>query len=191
MREILKDQVFFEESGGGVTFSGGEPLFQAEALFELLKACSTHGLNTTIDTCGYAQWNVFEKILPYTDLFLYDLKLMDPMRHERFTGVKNDLILDNLEKLLAAQAAVELRIPLIPGVNSGLKEFEWYKEYLAGLSGSLSSIHLLPYHEIADNKYKKLHAKNRMKAIENRSALDIQVIKKAFENLGFSVGIGG
>ena len=97
MKEILKDKLFFEESGGGVTFSGGEPLSQVEPLQALLKECKKHGLHTTIDTCGYAQWPSFQKIVSYTDLFLYDLKLIHPDRHEKFAGVSNKLIIENLQ----------------------------------------------------------------------------------------------
>ncbi len=191
IREILKDKLFFEESGGGVTFSGGEPLYQPEALFQLLKACSDHSLHTTVDTCGYAQWKVFEKILPYTDLFLYDLKLVDPDKHHHFTGVKNDLIIQNLEKLLNIRANVELRIPLIPGVNSDEQELRLYSEFLQKLYGKIQKIHLLPYHEIAENKYKKLNIENRMKNLEFETNGNNETFKSQLENIGFEVSIGG
>lgn len=191
MHEILKDKLFFEESGGGVTFSGGEPLYQPEALINLLKSCSDYRLHTTVDTCGYAQWKVFERILPYTDLFLFDLKLLDPGKHEKYTGVKNRLILENLEKLIAAHAKVEVRIPVIPGINNDGHELDLYMNYLPKFNGKITKIHLLAYHEIAETKYKKLNLENRMKALETKHSMEIQSIQKAFENIGFEVGIGG
>lgn len=191
LREILKDKLFFEESGGGVTFSGGEPLFQPEALYELLKACSEHGLHTAVDTCGYAQWKVFEKILAFTDLFLYDLKILNPEKHEKFTGLKNDLILDNLGKLLKNEANVEVRIPVVPGVNNDKKQTELFLNFFKGFSEKIPLIHLLPYHEIGDNKYKNLSLENRMKKVKPENGQDIELFKKRLEAIGMKVGIGG
>jgi pyruvate formate lyase activating enzyme len=191
IREILKDKVFYEESGGGVTFSGGEPLHQPVALLELLQACYKQGLHTTVDTCGYAQWSVFENILPYTDLFLFDLKIMDPEKHWKFTGIRNNLILENLEKLLKNRAAVELRIPFIPGVNDDEKEVNRYLTYLQDKKGKIAKIHLLPYHEIADNKYQKLNIPNRMKDLKAGDGMDIEDFRNRLGSLGFEVGIGG
>lgn len=191
MREVLKDKIFYEESGGGVTFSGGEPLYQPEALIELLKACSHQGLHTTIDTCGYAQWNVFEKILPFADLFLFDLKLLNPEKHRNFTGVKNDLILSNLKKLLINGVVVELRIPFIPDVNNDQDEIDEMLKFLKALPRKAHKIHLLPYHETAGNKYKKLKMENRMKALDPVNGVEIDQFKLQLESSGFTVGIGG
>ncbi len=191
IREILKDKLFFEESGGGVTFSGGEPLYQPDALYALLKACSSHSLHTAVDTCGYAQWKVFERILPFTDLFLFDLKLIHREKHLKFTGVVNDLILANLEKLINSRANVELRIPVVPGVNANLEEINLFVDFLNEKVGKILKIHLLPYHEIADNKYKKLNIKNRMEDLEKGEAVKIEDFRHQLENAGFDVGIGG
>jgi len=191
MDEIFRDNVFHEESGGGITFSGGEPLHQPEALAELLEQCKNHGLHTTVDTCGYTQWKNFEKILPYTDLFLYDLKVVDPEGHQKFTGVKNELILENLDKLLEKDAAVELRIPVIPGINNFAEELQRFVQFLMNSKRKIGKIHLLPYHRTADSKYKKLNLENRMISIENNHGLDIQVFKKELTSHGFQVGIGG
>lgn len=191
MREVLKDKIFYEESGGGVTFSGGEPLYQTEALYEMLKACSNQGLHTTIDTCGYAQWRVFEKILPFTDLFLFDLKSLNPDKHRKFTGVSHDLILSNLKKLLLKEAMVELRIPWIPGVNNDQEEINAMLKFLEALPGKAHKIHLLPYHEIADSKYKKLKMENRMNQLMTGDGVDIAHYKLQLEASGFSVSIGG
>jgi pyruvate formate lyase activating enzyme len=191
MGEIMKDKIFFEESGGGVTFSGGEPLSQVDGLLALLKACKIHGLHTAIDTCGYAQWQSFEKLLPFTDLFLYDLKLMDAQKHEHFTGVKNDRIIRNLKKLLSKQARVDIRIPVIPGVNDSEEEIWTFLNFLKTLPGKSSKVHLLPYHDIADNKYLKLNLKNRMKGMEKINGTGVEDIRAQFIDAGFEIGIGG
>jgi pyruvate formate lyase activating enzyme len=191
IREILKDRLFIEESGGGVTFSGGEPLYQPDALYELLKACSKYSLHTTIDTCGYAQWKVFERILPFTDLFLFDLKLIHREKHFKYTGVSNDLVLANLEKLINNRANVELRIPVVPGVNAYKDEISLFKDFLTEKAGKILKIHLLPYHETAENKYTKLNIKNRMKDLEPGEVVKIEDFRHQLENAGFDVGIGG
>ena len=187
----MKDRIFHEESGGGITFSGGEPLFQADALLELLMQCKKHGLHTTVDTCGYAQWSNYEKIMPYTDLFLYDLKLIDAEDHVKFTGVKNELIIENLIQLIDNQANVELRIPIIPGVNDSQEEINRYVHFLQNKVKHIPKIHLLPYHTIADNKYLKLNMDNRMTGLVNDTKTGIENFKKQLESAGLTVGIGG
>jgi len=191
MDEIMKDKIFFEESGGGVTFSGGEPMSQADGLLALLKACKSHGLHTAIDTCGYAKWQSFEKLLPFTDLFLYDLKLMDAGKHEQFTGVKNERIIRNLKKLLSKKASVDIRIPVIPGVNDSQMEIEAFMNFLQKLPGKTPKVHLLPYHVIADNKYIKLNVKNRMKGMEKANGTGVEDIRDQFIDAGFEISIGG
>ncbi len=191
MSEILKDRLFYEESDGGVTFSGGEPLHQPEALLELLKQCKKAGLHTCVDTCGYAQWSNFEHIIPYTDLFLYDLKMIDIENHTKFTGVKNEMIMENLQKLLKQKANVELRIPVIPGVNNSKEEINRYKDFLQNTVQNVPKIHLLPYHKIAGNKYEKLHMEYRMNTIEKNNSSNIESFRKELESAGFVVGIGG
>ncbi|MCG8305949.1 MAG: glycyl-radical enzyme activating protein [Cytophagales bacterium] len=191
MEEILKDKLFFEESGGGVTFSGGEPLYQIEGLSELLNRCKKQGLHTTIDTCGYAPWASLEMVLPFTDLILYDLKLMDSRSHKKFTGVKNDLIIHNLKKLMAQNARVELRIPVVPGINNSAEELTRFKAFLQENSMIPHKLHLLPYHSIADNKYEKLRAKNRMKDIGQKEGLTVHDFKCALATIGIDVETGG
>lgn len=188
--EILKDKIFFEESGGGVTFSGGEPFYQPKALHQLLKYSSELGLHTAVDTCGFAQWKVIEKVLPYTNLFLFDLKLMDVDNHLRYTGVSNKLILENLERLVRAGAMVEIRIPMIPEVNDHPEETKRFIDILEKKTGSITQVRLLPYHEIADNKYQKLNMENRMKGMNTRQS-GIDHFKDQLEEIGLNVGIGG
>lgn len=193
LKVILKDRIFFEESGGGVTFSGGEPLSQSEALLALLQHCTQHGIHTTVDTCGYTQWSNFTKIIPFTDLFLFDLKLMEPKKHEKFTGMKNELIIKNLVGLLGKHAKVELRIPVIPGVNNSFEEINRYIEFLHNRLNKVPKIHLLPFHNSADKKYQKLDMENRMDELKNDSGMGmgLEYFKQALVSAGFTVGIGG
>ena len=189
--EIQKDRLFHEESGGGVTFSGGEPLYQPNALLQLLQLCKKAGMNTTVDTCGYAQWKCYEKIMPFTDLFLFDLKLLDAVKHEKFTGVKNELILTNLKKLADNRANLELRIPVIPGVNDSQEEINGLIRFILNTFTIFPKIHLLPYHNIAGNKYLKLDMKNRMEGVVKGEKTNLDPIKSQLESAGMKVGIGG
>ena len=191
IKEILKDKLFYEESGGGVTFSGGEPMQQISVLTELLTECKRHGIHTTIDTCGYAPWSSFKKILSFTDLFLYDLKLMQPDRHKHFTGVGNVKIIKNLQRLIDENATINLRIPVVPGVNNSEEEVELLIEFLQQKLTRVPKIHLLPYHYIADNKYQKLKAINRMTDLEDHNGLSIKNVEQKLTTAGFLVETGG
>ena len=152
---LERDRPFYEQSGGGVTCSGGEPFMQADFLLELLSACRGRGLHTAVDTCGYTAWSNFEAALEYTDLFLYDLKLMDDQLHLIHTGVSNRLILANLERLLDAGARVMVRVPVIPGLTDQPQNVEAMKDYLAALP-ACAGLSLLPFHASAAAKYRRL-----------------------------------
>jgi pyruvate formate lyase activating enzyme len=159
--EIERDRAFFEESGGGVTFSGGEPLLQPEFLKEVLKLCRKQGIHTCLDTCGYAPPSALRDISGYVDLFLYDLKMVDSEKHTRFTGVSNRRILTNLVDLCRSGRSVVVRIPLIPGLNDGREDMRSTGEFLGSLEG-LKSVRLLPYHDIARDKYRRLGGELRL-----------------------------
>lgn len=191
MQMIMKDQVFFNESSGGVTFSGGEPLGQVEFLLELLQLCKATGLHTAVDTCGYASVGHFEKIIPFTDLFLYDLKHPDPEIHRQFTGVDNRLILQNLELITKAGKKVIIRIPLISGVNNSSKYQTAILNQLIKLNGSVAEINLLPYHEMAKAKYSRLNKDFNNLHFGKVSEEEILLYKEIFEKEGFNVKIGG
>jgi pyruvate formate lyase activating enzyme len=153
MKEIERDLVFFDESGGGVTFSGGEPLAQPEFLLRLLHDCQRRGIHRAVDTSGHAEAAILDRVAGETDLFLYDLKLIDPKRHERFTGVSNDLILRNLDALCKGKASVLVRFPLIPGVND---DEECIRDLGRLLSRLALPVELLPYHRAGMQKYARL-----------------------------------
>lgn len=152
--KIKKDVAFYGEKGG-VTFSGGECMMQADALTELLKMCKESGIHTAVDTAGYVPFESFEKVLPYTDLFLYDVKLFDPEKHRKYTGLSNKLILENLKKLFSAGADIWIRIPIVPSVNDDIGEMKKIKRFLDGC-GIPKKIELLPYHPMGESKKEAL-----------------------------------
>ena len=152
MTEIESDSVFYEQSGGGATFTGGEPLAQPGFLQELLSACRTSGVHTTVDTSGFSPWRVLDKIRPLVDLFLYDLKLMEDERHRHWTGVSNKTILSNLQQLTNAGQKIMIRIPLIPGINDDDINLKQIGAFLSALR-NIPQVELLPYHNIAEAKY--------------------------------------
>jgi pyruvate formate lyase activating enzyme len=186
--EINKDRIFYDESGGGVTFSGGEPLAQPEFLEAALKKCSEEGIHTVVDTSGYADKDVFKKILPFTKLFLYDLKLIDPTEHHKYTGVTNELILNNLNFLLDNKAKVFVRIPLIPGITATIQNLSGIIDHLNKV-GTKPPVHLLTYHKIAEGKYEKFGITNRMKDRKELSSAEMEEVRNLFENWGFNVKI--
>ena len=153
--EVKKDLPFYRSVGGGVTCSGGECMLQLDFLCELLKQCRAEGIHTAVDTAGCVPYAAFERILPYTDLFLYDLKCFDSTRHKRYTGEGNELILENLARLLRAGAPVWVRIPLVPGVNDTEEELLAIKAFLAR-HGRPEKVELLPYHALGEHKYAAL-----------------------------------
>jgi pyruvate formate lyase activating enzyme len=152
LKEVLKDKAFYETSGGGVTFSGGECMLQIDFLAEILKKCKENGIHTAVDTAGHIPFESFEKILPYTDLFLYDVKMFDNENHKKYVGVGNDLILENLKKLFKAGAKIWVRIPVIAEVNDSVEEMQKIKCFLDSC-GAPEKVDLLPYHAMGENKY--------------------------------------
>jgi pyruvate formate lyase activating enzyme len=191
MESLLRDRHFYEESGGGVTFSGGEPLLQIDGLAELLMLCGQKGLHTTVDTSGFAKREHFEKIMPHTDLFLYDLKNMDPELHKKYTGVDNGLIRGNADYLLENGANVVFRIPVIPGINTSEKEILRMIEFLRERKELMKEVHLLPFHNIAGNKYFRLGMKPQIPDIEEPDREFMEQLKIKFEKTGLEVIIGG
>ena len=151
--ELLSDRDFYENSGGGVTLSGGECLLQAEFCEEFLRALKENGIRTAVDTCGFVPRENIERVLPFTDVFLYDIKAMEPELHKKATGQDNGLILDNLRYLDEKEARVEVRIPYVPDWNKG--EMEKIAEFLKTLH-CVKKIRILPYHNYAASKYLSL-----------------------------------
>jgi pyruvate formate lyase activating enzyme len=188
---LLKDMHFYEESGGGVTFSGGEPLMQPEGLLQLLEACKKYGIHTTVDTCGYASPEQFERVLPLTDLLLFDLKHMDPALHKKHTGVDNGPILSNAAYLLEQGAPVIFRIPVIPGINTTEPEVSAMVRFLSQGAAKMKEVHLLPYHRIAGNKYRKLNMEQHLAGVDVPDEQMMFQLKETFKQTGLDVIIGG
>lgn len=154
LREILKDKAFYDNSNGGVTFSGGECMLQLDFLCELLAKCKENDIHTAVDTAGNIPWEHFERVLKYTDLFLFDIKLFDAEKHKKYTGVDNKLILADLKKLFEAGANVCIRIPIIGGVNDSVEEMQRIASFLKPYRPT--AVELLPYHDLGLHKYDAL-----------------------------------
>ena len=153
--EIIKDKPFYETSGGGVTFSGGECMLQIDFLVEILKKCKENGIHTAVDTAANVEWNRFEKILLYTDLFLYDIKCFTENLHIEGTLVSNRLILDNLKKLSENfDGDIIIRIPVVTGFNDDIKELQKIADFLKSIR--INKVELLPYHKMGEHKYEAL-----------------------------------
>ena len=190
MDEIEKDKIFFDESGGGITFSGGEPLMQLDFLEALLKEIGKENIHVTLDTSGYVYFEDLDRISDKVDLILYDLKIMDDEKHEKYTGVSNRLILDNLRKLTERGKSITVRIPLISGINDDDQSIQKFVEYLQSLK-NIKQINLLAYHKGGCEKYKKLRKEGSPKTFQPPSDERIEEIKKVFADSGFSVKAGG
>jgi pyruvate formate lyase activating enzyme len=188
VREIEKDVVFYDESGGGVTLSGGEPLAQPHFVDALLEACVGRRIHTVVDTCGLVDKNVLFCLSEKVDLFLYDLKVLDPVKHQKYAGVSNDSILENLEALARRKKPIVVRFPVIPGINDGAEDIRQMAAFLSRLG--LLRIDLLPYHRIGLEKYRRLGMQYRLEGLEPPSADHVGQIARQFEREGFAVRVG-
>lgn len=190
MREIEKDVLFYDESGGGVTFSGGEPLRQPAFLLNLLAACREKELHTVIDTTGYADRKIIGDVMRFTDLFLYDLKLIDDAGHKRYTGVSNTPILENLTFLSGAGAHVIVRIPIVPGITDSERNLQGIASFLKK-TGGVQEINLLPYNQFGSNKYRRLGLSDPMPPTDPPSAEHMNDISAFFTGQGLTCRVGG
>ena len=190
MGEIMADLPFYEQSGGGVTFSGGEPLSQPEFLIELLSACRVYGLHTALDTSGYASWDILNQVRDDIDLFLYDIKLVDEQQHLHYTGVSNDLILRNLERLSQEGHRIVIRVPVIPGITDSLENIAAIGAFASGLPG-MQRIDLLPYHSITEGKYTRLDKKYPLTGMKPPPDDHLYALQRTLEEFGYAVTIGG
>lgn len=190
LSRVERDLPFYDQSGGGVTFSGGEPLAQPEFLSALLQACRALEIHTTVDTCGYAPWHVVDHLRSCVDLFLYDLKLMDEARHYKITGVSNEPILENLRALAAAGQRLRVRVPVIPGVNDDRANVHALGAFVAALPGQIG-IDLLPYHATARDKYRRLGRTYPLLDLQPATESHMTAVAARLRALGNDVRIGG
>jgi pyruvate formate lyase activating enzyme len=190
MAEILKDRAFYEESGGGATFTGGEPLAQPGFLLELLRSCKAEGISTALDTSGWGPREALLEAGALADLVLFDLKLVDDARHRSATGVPSAPILEGLRALAASGAAIALRVPLVPGVNDALSDIEAAARLAASLPGRPSA-HILPYHDAARGKYAMRALAYGMGGAAPPDTAAVEAARAAFERAGVPCVIGG
>jgi pyruvate formate lyase activating enzyme len=190
VRQIEKDIAFYDESGGGITLSGGEPLMQPEFLLELLDACVDLDLHRVVDTTGFADAKLLLNVAEKTDLFLYDLKLMDDDKHREFTGVSNQQILNNLKLLAQNGARIQVRIPIIPGINDDTENIERTGDFVSALSG-VEHLSILPFHNSARSKYGRLGMECISSDIEIPTEAHIKTIAEQLKNSGLQAKIGG
>ena len=189
MAEIEKDVVFFDESGGGVTFSGGEPLMQADFLDEALRRCQAIRIHTAVDTCGLANSDVLLRISQNTDLFLYDLKLMDEARHREVTGASNELIIENLKMLARLRGNIRVRFPLIPAINDDADNVRALGALVSSLG--ITRVDVLPYHRAGLAKYIRLDEEYRLPDTDPPSAGDVAEVVGILEQYQLRVQVGG
>jgi pyruvate formate lyase activating enzyme len=189
---LEKEKIFINQSKGGVTFSGGEPMLQFEFLLEALKACKTKGYHTTVDTSGYSSSENYKSIIPFTDLFLFDIKHLDSDKHLEFTGVSNESIIANYKLIIECGKDVMVRIPVVPGYNDDDSHLEKLRNFLfTNKTRSLKKINLLPYHKIGISKYKKFNIPLVMNVTEPPSKMRMMELKEFFSEIGVKVKIGG
>jgi pyruvate formate lyase activating enzyme len=189
---VERERIFITQSGGGVTFSGGEPMLQTEFLLETLKACKKAGYHTAVDTSGHSFRENYETILPYTDLFLFDIKHLDDSLHTEATGVSNTLILSNYKYLLDYAKEVSIRIPVIPGFNNDSDHIRRLTDFISRTkTAGLKRINLLPFHRTGSSKYKKFNLPYRMDSVEPPTGEEMKKLKDSFLKTGLKVKVGG
>ena len=190
---LLQDQMFYEESGGGVTLSGGEVMaMDIDYLLSLVKALHREGIDVTIDTCGQAPYSSYEAIMPYVHTWLYDVKVMDEDKHRKYIGMGNKVILDNLRKIAAAGARIYIRIPTVKEVNGDCESMQQIIDFLRENDIRPPQVNLLPYHSTGSHKYGKLGRDYLAAGLTAPSDEEMQAFVKQWNEAGFAnVKIGG
>jgi len=188
--ELLKDYIFYKESGGGVTFSGGEPLIQIDFLHSILIECKKNNIKTAIDTCGYSTIIKIDKIYDYVDLFLYDIKFIDEKQHLKYTGKSNEKILSNLKYLTDKGKKTQIRIPLIPNITDTSENLFSIKQFIDNLR-NINEICFLPYNKLAEYKLTKFNKNSKINKLSTQSQKELNKIKDYFKTEKYKVKIGG
>ena len=190
MNDLIKDRIFYEESNGGVTFSGGEPLMQPEFLKEMLEECQANGIHTVVDTSGFASTDILTDIAQSTDLFLYDIKLMNDDKHQEYTGVSNQIILKNLIEVDKLGKKIIIRVPIVPELNDTNENLFAIRGFISYLN-NVVEVNLLPYHRAGGGKYIKYGRENKMGDTVSPERKNLENIREFFIESKQKVKIGG
>jgi pyruvate formate lyase activating enzyme len=192
LEEVEKDTLFYLNSGGGITLSGGEPTMQPEFSFEILNACKKRGIHTAIETCGYVKWDILDEMLRYLDLMYVDIKHMSPVKHKKYTTKSNRLILENVRIIAEKYPAKTLiiRIPVVPGYNDSDENIASTAKFVCQLKGDYK-IELLSYHKLGIPKYEALLKKYSLMGLEPPSAYHLRALEKLVESYGVQAEVGG
>jgi pyruvate formate lyase activating enzyme len=188
---VLRDTIFYEESGGGVTVGGGEPTLQADFVACFLERCRDHSLHTALETCGFTSWDIFNRVLRQVDLLLMDIKHMDTQRHKALTGVGNEQILENARRAAAGGQDMIVRLPLIPGFNDGADHLRAMGKFIRDELSPVRRVDILPYHSTGESKSMRL---GKIYGLSGKTLLPADEINRArdlLESNGLSVKIGG
>jgi pyruvate formate lyase activating enzyme len=188
LREVEKDMVFYNHSNGGITVSGGEPMHQYAFVATLFKRCKTRGISTAVETSGFAPWEHYEAVLPYTDLVLFDVKHMDSKKHKEGVGVGNELIQENLKRINNSDTSLIIRIPTIPGFNDTEDNMEKLTDIVKTLR-NVAEVHLLPFHSLGGSKYGGLDMCYGAAEVEPPSIAAMQRLASVFEKAGVKVAV--
>ena len=190
MASVRQDRVFYDDSGGGLSVSGGEPLSQPQFLLALLEACRREGIHTVLDTTGFGHTEHLLAAARLTDLVLYDLKVFDDARHRQLTGVSNKLILANLQQLDRAHPNIWLRLPLVPGFNDDLANLRQIADFAVGLR-HITQVNLLPFHRTGIDKFARLGKTHALDGVQTPSAELMEMAVGIFHDAGLQAKIGG
>lgn len=188
---IEKERDFFESSGGGVTLSGGEPMMHAETAIPLLKELGMRGIHRTVDTCGYVSSKTMKSFINHTDLFLFDLKVIDEKKHLKYTGKSNEIILENLKFISKSKKDFIIRIPFIKGINTNENDIVQFAELISSLPHKPLEINILPYHDIAKMKYKKMGSFYDGNGMNPPGDLEIKNLEEIFKRYDLEMSLGG
>ncbi|PLW99137.1 MAG: glycyl-radical enzyme activating protein [Marinilabiliales bacterium] len=191
VQELEKDRVFMDESNGGITLSGGEPLLQHEFIMELLPILKQRGFHVTIDTCGYVNSVVMAASMPFADLYLFDIKHMNESEHLKYTGAMLSTVLKNLRLVADSGGRIRVRIPYIPSINGTDEIAVKYLSTLQPIATAVDAVDILPYHKIAANKYVRFNMENKMDGIAEPDEEQTNAFAEVFRNAGYKVTIGG
>lgn len=190
IREVQRDVPFYKD-GGGMTLTGGEPTVQPDLALALLRLAKAENISTAIETCGHTQWSTFERLTPYLDDILYDLKHVDTEIHRKYTGMGNELILANLKKLASLGAPVTIRIPLIPGFNASIETLDMLAKFIQGLKGEIKRIDVLPFHSLGKSKYEALGYAYPWAEFSPINDDELGTLIGVFSSYGLSITING